>query len=97
MKSQLNIIAAESAYNLTSLESLFLGVPVLINEGCKMKEIYKKNKMVFHTKNNEINFITSFVQCINKLKKISIKNYNISNLPTGNSWSKKVSKLCNWI
>jgi len=95
--SHINLVSAFSAYNLPALESIRMGVPVVINEACQMKEVLKNNKMAVNTKNNQSSFIKSLDNYIEILKKLKIKNYNLDNLPTSKKWSSEVSKLCKWI
>ena len=94
--SHINLIAAYSAYNLPALESIRMGVPVVINEACRMKEVLKNNKMTKNTKNNQSSFIKSLDNYVEILKKKKIKNYKVNHLPTFNNWANDLSKSCGW-
>jgi len=96
-KAHINLIAAVSAYNLPVLESLKEGVPVVINEGSRMKEILKNNQMVKFTKNDKSDFIKNLYKFIEDLKNKKISNYKLNHLPTIKTWSFGVCKLCNWL
>ena len=94
--SHINLIPAVSAYNLPALESLRLGVPVVINEKCRMNEILKNNQMVKITKNNKFSFSKDLYKYTEDLKNKKISNYKLSHLPTFNNWALDLCKSCNW-
>jgi glycosyltransferase involved in cell wall biosynthesis len=96
LESHINLIAAYSAYNLPALESIRMGVPVVINEACRMSEVLKNNIMAVNTKNNQTNFIKNLDNYIERLKKLRIKNYKVNHLPTFNKWANDLSTACEW-
>ena len=94
--SHFNLMPAFSAYNLPALESIRVGVPVVINELCRMNEVLRNNKLAKITKNNQLNFSKSLLTYIEELKKKKIKEYKVSNLPTFKNWAHELSKSCGW-
>ena len=95
-KSHYNLVPAYSAYNLPVLESIRMGIPVVINELCRMNELLKNNELVKTTKNSQLNFSKCLSEFIEMFKKKKIKRYKVDNLPTFKNWANNLSKSCGW-
>ena len=94
--SHYNLIPAYSAYNLPALESIRIGIPVVINESCRMNELLKNNKLAKITKNSQLNFSKCLSSYIEMFKKKKIEKYKVDNLPTFKNWANNLSKSCGW-
>jgi len=95
--AHINLIPGVQGYGLPALESLKLGVPTVINKESRICEILKNNKMVKITKNNKSDFIKNLYNYSENLKNKKISNYKLNHLPTGETWSLAICKLCNWL
>lgn len=96
-KTTINLIPAKQGYGIPALESVFLGIPTIINSASRISEILKNKEIIKITKNNKKNFIEvsfNFIKLFNSKKKLKIE---IDDLPTSSNWSFNISKLCKWI
>ena len=53
--------------------------------------------MIKITKNSKSDFIKSLYDYSENLKNNKITNYKLNHLPTTETWSLAICKLCNWL
>ncbi len=96
LNTDIFLLPAVQGYGLPALEALYLNIPVVINHYSRISEILKNNPWVSLTKNNKKDFINKSINHI-KLMSLKLPNYNfLKNLPTEESFSSNVAKICRW-
>ena len=96
LKSDIFLLPAVQGYGLPALEALYMNIPVVSNQYSRISEILKKNPWVSLTKNHKKDFIKKSIIHIKNMK-LKLPNYKILyKLPTEESFSTDVGKICGW-
>ena len=96
LKSDIFLLPAVQGYGLPALEALYVNIPVVSNHYSRISEILKNNPWVSLTKNHKKDFIRKSLIHI-KAMKLKLPNYEIlRKLPTEESFSSNVARVCGW-
>lgn len=92
----INLIPGYQGYGIPVLESLFLGIPTVVNSASRVSEVLGTIKIAKITPDNKKKFIDKTINFIKFLKKEKKVNLNLKKLPTAENWTNHIASLCGW-
>jgi len=92
----INLIPGYQGYGIPVLESLFLGIPTVVNSASRVSEVLRTIKIAKITPDDKKKFINKTINFIKFLKKNKKINLNLKKLPTAENWTNHIAGLCEW-